>query len=404
MIIVVPQCTLFYKTSTQTQYTSVEMVQSEDTLSAVIPALNSIEEITFYSSITDSISDNIFISNEKSIVPLASGILTNVRISPTINGLTLRAGETYSLELLVRDGINQTLNDDFDENGSGTITWTNVTDSTGLEIIQSTKTSIKLRVINSGSYTLKATASLEGSEVITSASFEANDIPLRNIVVNSPSKQLSNTSSHVFSYAAFDTSGNSILLGESINWSISPNVFGTIDNKGQFTPVNNSILGSFRTIVNDGISEISGASDQVEMVASIRPDVSYSFNNGEGFELSLLPGSVDFPSQLSLTEANPPPSKKFIYAQGSDQSYTVGDRIYVLSFSGSSLKNTAEMTLPADTTISELNNGEREIARFNYTTLQWEIFDPVRSKNLFNNEVGTIQTQKLGQFGGSCSK
>ena len=390
--------TLFYKTSTQTQYTSVEMVQSEDTLSAVIPALNSIEEITFYSSITDSISDNIFISNEKSIVPLASGILTNVRISPTINGLTLRAGETYSLELLVRDGINQTLNDDFDENGSGTITWTNVTDSTGLEIIQLTKTSIKLRVINSGSYTLKATASLEGSEVITSASFEANEIPLRNIVVNSPSKQLSNTSSHVFSYAAFDTSGNSILLGESINWSISPNIFGTIDNKGQFTPVNNSILGSFRTIVNDGISKISGASDQVEMVASIRPDVSYSFNNGEGFELSLLPGSVDFPSQLSLTETNPPPSKKFIYAQGSDQSYTVGDRIYVLSFSGSSLKNTAEMTLPADTTISELNNGEREIARFNYTTLQWEIFDPVRSKNLFNNEVGTIQTQKLGQF------
>jgi hypothetical protein len=389
---------LFYKTATKTLFNSVDMTLNGDTLSAEIPALFNTEEVTFYSRIIDEIAGNTFVSSESTIEPLASGILTNIRISPTLSGLTLRAGEIYDLELLVRDGVNETLEEDFSDGGDGSVTWENLSDSTGLEITQISGTEIRLTVLKSGNYTLKATATLDGSNVSVSSNFTASDIPLRNIFVSAPSKQLSNSSSHVFSYAAFDTSGNSVLLGQSLNWSIDPPVFGSINNQGQFTPVNSSVLGAFRIIVSDEVTGIAGFSENVELVASIRPEESYVFNNGEGFELNLQVGSVDFPSQISLTETNPPPSKKFVFAQGSDQSYTVGDRIYVLAFSGSSLKNTAQLIIPTDSTISELNSGEREVARFNFTTLQWEVFESLTTKSLSSPVVGTIETEQLGQF------
>lgn len=389
---------LFYKLDSQTQFTTLIMDKSGDTLRAVIPSLNTTEPVTFYTTIVDTIAGNTFTSSQRTITPLGSGILTNVRIEPNLSGQTLRAGETYNLELLVRDGINKSLQGEFGTDSAGAVNWVNLTDTTGLTITQLSGTEIQLEILKTGNYTVKATASLNGSTVSESSSFTAQDLPIDNIIVNAPSKQLVNSSSHVFSYSAFDTSGNSVLLGQSLEWQVEPSVFGSIDNRGQFTPSSNSFLGSFTITARDRISDVSGTSDEVEMIASIRPDESYAFNNGEGFEISLPMGSVDFPSQISLTETNPPPSKKFVFAQGSDQSYTVGDRIYVLAFSGSSLKSTAQLTLPADSTISELNSGEREVARFNYTTLQWEIFESLTSKSRSNPVVGTIETERLGQF------
>src|SRR5690606_38693334 len=94
---------LFFKTETESQYTEVSMSQAGDSLWANIPAIGSVEEVTFYTVISDTIRNNSYRSSESSIIPLASGILSSIRLTPTINGQTLRAGDTYNLELFVRD-------------------------------------------------------------------------------------------------------------------------------------------------------------------------------------------------------------------------------------------------------------------------------------------------------------
>ncbi|MBO6535499.1 MAG: carboxypeptidase regulatory-like domain-containing protein [Balneolaceae bacterium] len=390
---------LFYKRASQTQFQKVAMVQSGDTLSAFIPAINSTEQVTFYTSIDDTNASNTFVSNQRTITPLASGILTNVRLTPSVNGQTLRVGETYNLQLLVRDGVNKSLADKFvGENALGNISVSNLSDTTGIELAITTGTSIRLKALKSGTYKVRATAILNGSNVATSVSFSVSDIPLQSILVNAPAKQLDNAATHVFSYSAIDTSGKTVLLGESLEWNIKPSNFGTIDNRGVFVPTSNSFLGSFIISASDSVSGLIGSTESVDLVANVKPDEAYTLINGGGLELQLPAGSVDFTSRIALTETNPPPSKKFVFAQGSDQSYTVGDRIYVLSFSGSELKSSAQLTLPTDTTISELNNGEREIARFNFTTLQWEVFSDIAAKNAFSELAGTVTTERLGQF------
>ena len=97
-------------------------------------------------------------------------------------------------------------------------------------------------------------------------------------------------------------------------------------------------------------------------------------------QLSLPEGSVEIPSQLSLGETTPPTTKKFVFAQGTDVSYTVSDLIYILSFSGSPLMKEAVLTLPDDTTMT-FNTGIREIGRFNFTTLQWELLEATQAKH-----------------------
>lgn len=390
---------LFYKTASQNQFASVEMTKNGDSLTAVIPALNSTEEVAFYTTIKDTLANNTFVSRQTSLVPLASGILTNVRVSPTVNGQLLRVGEIYNLELFVRDGVNKSLEEAFlGVDAIGTVNWINLSDTTGLDLKNQEGTNIQIIPTKPGTYSINVSAILDGSSVSSTITFVANEVPLESIVVSSPGRQLQNSASHVFSYSAVDTSGNSVLLGESLNWEVKPSTFGNIDKRGQFTPKNSNLLGLFSVSVTDSVSGLSGNSEQIELVARIRPDEAYTLINGEGLELELPSGSVDIPSQVSLIETRPAPSKKFVFGQGTDQSYTVGDRIYVLSLSGSELKSIARLTIPTDTTFSALNTGVREIGRFNFTTLQWEIFGTIASKSFNQSIAGTVATEKLGQF------
>ncbi len=391
--------TLYYKKESANSFSNITMSKSADSLIAFIPALNSVERIAFYTIVKDTIADNTFISRERAIKPLASGILTNVRVTPTLNGQILRVGEQYNLELFVRDGVNKSLEEEFAGDGSsGVVRWTNLSDTLGIQLSNQVGTTIQLNVIEAGDYSIRVTANLEGSSVSSNISFTAVDIPLESIVVGSPGKQLSNSASHVFSYSAIDTSGNNVLLGSSLSWKIEPAAFGSINQIGQFTPQSESLLGLFTVSVTDSVSGITGNSEGLELVASIQPDEAYTFNNGDGFELEFPSGAVDIPTQVSLTETRPAPSKKFVFAQGTDQSYTVGDRIYVLSLAGGELKANALLTLPNDSTFSDLNTGEREVGRFNFTTLQWELFENLTSKSSQRPIAGTISTDRFGQF------
>lgn len=389
---------LFYKKESDPSFTRTPLVRNGDTLHAAIPALLTTEQITYYTVVTDTSRNNSYTSTQRTKEPLASGILTSIRVTPSISGQRLRVGETYTLQLVVRDGINKSLTEEFAGSASdGSVTWENLNDDGGVTLENQNGTSIQFTPTVAGDYTLKVTASLDGSIVSRNLQVQATDIPIGSIKVGSPAKQLDNSDTHLFSYSAVDTSGGNVLLGSSLKWNVIPASTGTIDSRGLLTPTSSTLFGTFMVSVTDSISGVQGLSDQTELVAVIEPEQEYVLQNGLGLELTLPQGSVDIPSVVSLKETKPADTKKFVIAQGSDQSYTVGDRIYILSFSGSSLKKAASITLPEDTTISQLHMGDREIGRFNFTTLQWEILEGVAGKT-FNNATGTVTTARLGQF------
>lgn len=389
--------TLFYKRASESEFNKIKMTQKEDSLLASIPAIGSVEQVTFFTSIVDSTLDNTFLSSEISIIPLASGILSNIRISPTIDGQTLRTGDTYNLELFVRDGINESLAERFEGEGAeGIVNWEILSNNDGLILSSDEGSNIQMVPEKEGSYQLQVQATLDGSVVTEILDLEVNSVPIEEISVSVPAKQVLNSTNHLFSYSAIDTSGASVILGQNLEWGVLPSGSGLIDNRGVFEPINNSIIGSFKVQIYDPVSEKTGVSDLVELVARIEPDEAYTLEDGSGLQLQVPVGSVDIPSQLSLAETIPPSTKKFIFAQGTDVSYTVADKIYILSFSGSELKKDAQLTLPEDSSLS-LNSGTKKIARFNFTTLQWEILEslPSKARSIL---PGSVSTSQLGQF------
>lgn len=388
---------LFYKRKSENQFNRVAMAKVGDTLRANIPAIGSVEEITFYTSIEDLNRSNTYLSEESSIVPLASGILTNIRVTPTISGQNLRAGETYKLQLFVRDGINKSLGDRFEgDSPIGTVNWNILGQKPGITLTNQEETSITLDASEEGSYQIQVSASLDGSVVSRTLTIQVTDIPLDEIRVGIPSKQISNISSSLFNYSATDTSGGNIILGESLEWEVIPTTAGSIDERGVFQASSSTIIGSFKVKLTDRVSEIAGESEVVELTARIEPDEAYTLSNGSGMEISFDEGSVDIPSSISLGETTPPSSKKFVFAQGTDESYTVGEKIFILSFNGSELKKTAQLILPEDSTL-ELNTGQREIGRFNFTTLQWELLDNSPKAQRIS-PVDAVSISQLGQF------
>tara|TARA_R110000868_G_scaffold235273_6_gene489082 strand:- start:25133 stop:32332 length:7200 start_codon:yes stop_codon:yes gene_type:complete len=388
---------LFYKRESESIFTQTPMSRIGDTLRANIPAFGSVEEITFYTSIDDENRNNNYLSLESDIIPLASGILSDIRVTPTISGQKLRAGDSYKLDLFVRDGINKSLRERFEgETPEGSIEWLVVGEEGGVLLSNQKETSITLEAISEGTYQVQVSVNLDGTILNRSLTVDITNTPLESISVGIPSKKVSNTSEILFSYSAVDTSGGSVVLGEALSWSVIPPTSGTIDERGVFEALNSSTIGSFKIVVSDAVSKIRGVSEVVELVARIEPDEAYSFTDGNGLQFLVSEGSVDIPSQLSLGETTPPSTKKFVFGQGTDVSYTVSDKIYVLTFNGSDLKKAAELILPEDSSLA-LNEGSKKIGRFNYTTLQWEILSNT-TKTVSQRAPDAVIIEKLGQF------
>jgi flagellar hook assembly protein FlgD len=402
---------LYYRVGSTGSFQSLTMQAIDgvstgvDTLRATIPVQGTVEPITLYTSVQNIETEISYQSNQETITPLASGILSTVRITPGLKGKKIRLGDTYDLNVELRDGINESLQDKFEgDTTEGTVRWSLINNSSGIRLSTLEGTQATLETLAAGTYQFRVTTEYNGTSISETIDVEIQSMPIDSVVVSRPAKQISNASTHLFGYTAIDTSGSSVVLGNSLEWKVNPSTVGTVDNRGVFTPTNNSTIGSFTVEVTDPVSGIQSKSDVVELVARILPEETYTLTNGSGMQLSLPEGSVEIPSQLSLGETVPPKTKKFVFAQGTDISYTVSDLIYILSFSGSPLMKEAVLTLPDDTTMT-FNTGIREIGRFNFTTLQWELLEATQAKystysELRNNveTAGTVSISKLGQF------
>lgn len=401
---------LYYRVGSTGSFQSLTMQKVDgesgmDTLRATIPIQGTVEPITLYTSVEDITTKITYQSNQETITPLASGILSTVRITPGLKGKKIRLGDTYDLRVDLRDGINTSLQDKFEgDTTEGSVEWSLINNSSGIRLSTLEGTQTTLETLAAGTYQFRVITEYNGTSISETIDVQIQSMPIDSVVVSRPAKQISNASTHLFGYTAIDTSGSSVILGNSLEWKVNPSTVGTVDNRGVFTPTNNSTIGSFTVEVTDPVSGIQSKSDVVELVARILPEETYTLTNGSGMQLSLPEGSVEIPSQLSLGETTPPTTKKFVFAQGTDVSYTVSDLIYILSFSGSPLMKEAVLTLPDDTTMT-FNTGIREIGRFNFTTLQWELLEATQAKHstvsmLRNNveSAGTVSISTLGQF------
>jgi len=366
--------TLFYKTESQSAYSRVPLIRTTDSLYAQIPAIESEQSVSFYTVVNDTSRNNIYRSSETSIIPLASGILKTIRINPTLDQQTLRLGDSYSLRLVTRDGVNQSLADKFlGDEATGSVTWEILSGGTSnAEFLNQNGVDIQFKPEQVGAYKIKVAANLNGASYSRTINVTISEVPIKEIQVSRPSPRARNSASHLFSFSAFDTTDTKMLLGNSVNWSVEPREIGTITAAGLFTPTDLFTIGSFTAVLKDSISGIDGVSGAVDVFAVVNPEEAFLLTDNEGLILEIPANTIPAEAEISVRKIQPEKTKKFVFAKGTETSYTVSETVYSFNYSGSELQSPISLTLPVDNSLS-LFNGGRQLGRFDNRDLEWEI-------------------------------
>jgi len=94
--------------------------------------------------------------------------------------------------------------------------------------------------------------------------------------------------------------------------------------------------------------------------------------NNEGLFLEIPANTIPSEAEISVRKIKPEKTKKFVFAKGTETSYTVSENVYSFNYSGSELQSPVSLTLPIDNSLS-LYAGSRQLGRFDNRELEWEI-------------------------------
>lgn len=399
-----PSVKLHYRQTSASAFTTIDMTPSQSGFEAQIPALLSVEPVAYFVTATHGSLN--FRSIDRTITPLASGILSSFRYTPQIAGLNLRVNDSYSLSLAIADGLNQSILDDF-QSGTGSIVWTL---PTGLTLESGGQTSITFKATVAGNYTIRTVLSLNGVELTGSQSITVLDVPVTSMTLRAPASQVSNASSVAFSYTARDVTGRSLTLGSGLEWSVIPSVAGTISSTGIFRAASTSYLGEFQIQVEDTRTGITQVTDPVTLSASLQAGQSYALTDLQGVTLRVPSQAVTGPSELTLRKVKPESVKKFVMPFGTDVSYTTSETLYRFNLSTGAFVRDVELDVPVDDSFRFLE-GEKAVAFFDPLVLSWRLINSTvtgslpRSlpmDNILETSVGDIRTvsgiRNVGQF------
>lgn len=405
---------IFFRRASQSTFTEVAMARQDTSFTGTIPAQRSLEPITYFVQVDDSGTGITYASEQFTFEPLAEGILTTAAVSPGINGVRLRQGDTYRLTLAVRDGINDGLTDQFvGGNATGTVTWTS-SDDAGLSVAfpeSNNPTVVDVIAAQAGSYTLRIVTTLSGVRLVSEAALEVVNTPIEAVTATASATRLSNTSDGVqINYGVVDTSGASVLIGGSnVAWSLSIDGVATIDEQGLLVPTDASYIGPIGVTFTDVASGLS-ASTEVAVFANVDGSQAYTLVDNQGMSIVLPQGSVPFPAEVGLIDGRAEGSKKRVFPAGSSDTYTVSDRIYRFTFRsdqalpGDSLVVDAQLTLPVDPSL-RLHEGGKAIGVFEPSTIQWtlvsgggEAFAKTGAAFQDGPTVSTQSFRKVGEY------
>ena len=390
---------LFYKRASQQQYAEVTMARQDTLFAGTLPAQFALEDLDYYLQVDDALRGITYTTPTNTITPTAEGILTTVRLNPALGGLNLRAGETYTLHLTLRDGIGDSMEDEF-MGGAGRLTWT--TSDPALTIAYpepGDSTTITLSSTSTGSYTLTATARLDGASATTKANVNVGDQTIGEVAVTAPVTRVSNQSAGIqLSYSVADTSGTPVLLGNSLDWGVSPAEVASVSDQGFLVPTDPAYIGPLQVTVTDAVSGLSSTT-KVAVFARVDGTQAYTLNDARGMELTLPQGAVPFTAEVGLADARLVTPKKYVRSGTDQRSYTVGDQIVRFTFRsdralpGDSLATDASLALLMDGSL-RFHEGNKAIARFDKGEIQWQLL----ASNVAGDQMTTSIFRKFGEY------
>lgn len=393
---------LHYRKATASSFNMIPMIRSGNRFTGVIPALFSLEEIMYYVEVTNLNNSMKYNSDEYSVKPLASGILSSLLLTPSLNGTVLRSGDEYEIHLTIRDGLNKPLTDKFaGENHSGILRW-NMENAPGINFEfpdDNDSTKIIIRPESSGFNEVKITTILEGVSKTKTIMFEVSDLPLQSLELASPVRRLNNRAAGVqYNYSGIDTLNRSVTLGNMVEWSLDPENSGNITPTGFYSPADTSYIGFPEVTITDKITGLEAVASLV-VYAEVIPEESFVLTDYEGMELWLPAGSVPIPLQISLERPQSGPTKKQFTPLGTNVTYNVSDKMYSFTYRssmglpGDSLTKPAVLTLPVDKSIA-LFDGAKEIGHYNINNKEWMLYDSESG----NNELSITGFAAFGEY------
>ncbi len=399
-----PVAQLHYRRTSTSTFTTLAMTPTTNGFEAQIPAPFSVEPIIYY--VTATHGAQTFRSVDRTITPLASGILSSFRFTPQIAGLNLRVNDSYTLSLAIADGLNQSIIDDF-QTGAGSIAWTL---PTGLTLESGGEASIRFKATAAGNYTIRTVLRLNGVELTGSQSITVLDVPITSMTLRPPALQVSNATPVAFSYTARDATGRSLTLGTGLEWTVIPSVAGSISSTGIFRAASTSFLGEFQVQVRDIQTGITQIAEPVTLSASLVANQSYELTDLQGVTLRVPSQAVTGPSQLTLRKVKPESVKKFVMPFGTDVSYTTSETLYRFNLSTGAFVRDVELDVPVDESFQFLE-GEKVVAFFDPLVLSWRLMNSsvtgslpraLPSNNILGTSIGDIRTvggiRSVGQF------
>ena len=380
---------IYYKLSSVNEYSEVEMTKTDSSFTGEIPALYSTETIDYY--VKARSNGTIYKSGEFSVTPKAAGILSSLNINPELNNILLRPGDNYQINLVLLDGIQQSLKDKF--TGAGHEGRLLISVSSNLEISfpnEEDSASFVITADEAGESSISVTAFLNGVSINKTASFTVGEIVLESFTIASPQTRLSNRSAGIqFSLSATDTSGRSVALGNNVEWDIAPvtaisdNDYDAFRSSGFYRPVDSTFFGNIKITAKDAISGLS-AETELSVYAEIYPNASSFLSNNNGFSLLLPTNAVNIPVQLELNNRSVRSVKKYVTPIGSSKRFVAADNSYSLSYSsttalpGDSLMAYGKITLP-DAASFDLMQGGKALGYYDTHKNNWRLLSGTSS-------------------------
>lgn len=398
--------TVFYRNENQSEFSQLNMTLNNRVLSASIPAQNSLEPLHYYIKVRNNATGVVFNSDEYVVTPLASGVLTQATLEPSLDNIILRKDDEYEIHINLRDGTNKSLTNEFTgSNSAGRVRWESSAES-GLVFSfpdANDSTRVKIKPTKNGSFILTATAVYKGSSVSVTQSLQSIDIPLSEIKVSSGTNKLANTSPGIqFAFTGLDTLQRSVYLGSSLQWSLTPPAAGTISSSGFFKPADSTFIGNITVTAEDKVGGIKGSAD-LSVYAQLLPSSALTLSNKEGLTLSIQSGSVPGPLNITINKPAFGPGKKNYNPVGKSTSYVVSDRQYSISYEsdfalkGDSLLKNATLNLPVDKSLNFFDGGI-VMGYYDVNTNEWSILNASLAKEETAEEITAANDLSLNSF------
>lgn len=398
--------TVFYRNENQSEFAQLNMSLSNKVLSASIPAQNSLEPLHYYIRVRNNATGTVFGTEEYVVTPLASGVLTQATIEPSLDNIILRKDDDYALSLNLRDGTNKSLIAEFTgSNPAGRIKWESSAES-GLVFSfpdANDSTRVIIKPTKNGSFILTATALYKGSSVSITQSLQSIDIPLSEIKVSSGANKLVNTSTGIqFAFTGLDTLQRSVYLGSSLQWTLTPISAGTISSSGFFKPADSTFIGNVTVTAEDKVGGIKGSSD-LSVFAQLLPTSALTLTNKEGLTLNIQSGSVSGPLNITINKPAFGPGKKNYNPVGKSTSYVVSDRQYSISYEsdfalkGDSLLKNATLRLPIDKSLNFFDGGI-VMGYYDVNSNEWSILNASLAKEETAEEITAANDLSFSSF------